>query len=290
MALMPEPSPALAKRIAARLSRAKGFVLDLDGTMVLGDSRNKGLKPLPGALDFLAHLRERATPFVLFTNGTVRTPFAYVDELAHAGIKISVHEIMTPASVAAEVLSAKGYRRILVLGGEGVSGPLADVGLEIVRPPEGDDIDAIFIGWFREFGMPDIEAACEAAWNGAPVFAASLVPYFATAGGRTLGTSCAIAGAIQKITGVRAKALGKPAAEAMRVAAKRFGAAAKDLVVIGDDPDLEIPMALKAGALAIGVTTGIAKHNHFAARPKPNRADYIAENIGAVLELWRGNA
>jgi NagD protein len=286
---MAERGHANARKIAARLSRAKGFVLDLDGTMVLGDSRNKGLKPLPGALDFLGYLRERGTPFVLFTNGTVRPPHAYVDELAHADIKISVHEIMTPASVAAAVLSAKGYRRIMVLGGEGVSGPLADVGLEIVRPPDWRNVDAIFVGWFREFGMPDIEAACEAAWNGAPVYAASLVPYFATAGGRTLGTSCAIAGAIQKITGVRAKALGKPAAEAMRIAARRLGAAAKDLVVIGDDPDLEIPMALKAGTLAIGVTTGIAKHTDFAERPKAERADHIAENIGAVLALWRAN-
>jgi NagD protein len=279
-----------ARRIAARLSRAKGFMLDLDGTMVLGDSRNKGLKPLPGALEFLAHLRERGTPIVLFTNGTVRPPRAYVDELAHAGIKVSVNEIMTPASVAAVVLSSKGYRRIMVLGGDGVSGPLADAGLEIVRPPEWRNVDAIFVGWFREFGMPDIEAACEAAWAGAPVYAASLVPYFATAAGRTLGTSCAIAGAIQKITGVRAKALGKPAPEAMRIAAKRLGAAAKDVVVIGDDPDLEIPMALKAGALAIGVTTGIAKHDDFAKRPKATRADHIAENIGAVLKLWRDNA
>lgn len=287
---MPDRNTANARPIAARLSRAKGFVLDLDGTMVLGDSRNNGLKPLPGALAFLAHLRRRRTPFVLFTNGTVRTPRAYVDELAHAGIRVSADEIMTPASVAAEVLSAKGYRRVMVLGGDGVSGPLADAGLEIVRPPEWKNVDAIFVGWFREFGMPDIEAACEAAWNGAPVFAASLVPYFATAGGRTLGTSCAIAGAIQKITGVRSKALGKPAPEAMRIAAKRLGAAAKDIVVIGDDPDLEIPMALKAGAMAIGVTTGIAKHDDFAARPKPMRADHIAENIGAVFDLWRGSA
>jgi NagD protein len=287
---MPERATPSERKIAARLSRAKGFVLDLDGTMVLGDSRNKGLKPLPGSLDFLAHLRERNTPFVLFTNGTVRTPLAYVDELAHAGIRVSADEIMTPASVAAAVLAAKGYRRIMVLGGDGVSGPLADAGLEIVRPPVWRNVDAIFVGWFREFGMPDIETACEAAWAGAPVFAASLVPYFATAGGRTLGTSCAIAGAIQKITGVRAKALGKPAAEAMRIAARRLGAAAKDLVVIGDDPDLEIPMALKAGALAIGVTTGIAKHDDFSRRPKAERADHIAENIGAVLDLWRAKA
>ena len=274
-------------KIAARLDRTKGFVLDMDGTLVLGDKRNKGLWALPGAVDFIAHLKARSTPFMLFTNGTVRPPKAYVDELKHAGIDVAAERIMTPSTVAAEYFLAKGLRRILVLGGEGVSGPLADAGLEIVRPPERENIDAVYAGWFREFAMTDIEAACEAVWRGAKPFAASLVPYFASAEGRTLGTSCAIAGAIDKITGSRTKALGKPAPEAMRVAAARLGVAAKDICVIGDDPHLETLMAARDGALAIGVTTGVAKLPDFAAVPKDKRAHHVAGNIGEVLDLWR---
>lgn len=285
---MPDSRRTGARAVARRLSRAKGFILDMDGTLVLGDRRNKGLRPLPGALEFVAHLQSRKIPFVLFTNGTVRPPEAYVGELAHAGFDVPAHQIMTPASVAAEYLSAKGYRRILVMGGEGVGGPLSAAGLEIVRPPERKNVDAIFVGWFREFGMADIEAACEAASGGAKVFAASLVPYFATGEGRTYGTSCAIAGAIEKITGVRARALGKPAAEAMRAASRRLGVGAGDLAVIGDDPNLEIPMALRAGALAIGVTTGVAGKADYAAHPPAARAHLVAENIGQVLRLWRG--
>ena len=277
-------------RIAARLSRTKGFVLDMDGTLVLGDKRNKGLRALPGAVDFVAHLKARGTPFVLFTNGTVRPPAAYVEELHHAGIDVEAERIMTPSTVAAQYFIEKGLKRIMVLGGEGVSGPLADAGLEIVRPPERENIDAVYAGWFREFGMADIEAACEAVWSGAKSFAASLVPYFASADGRSFGTSCAIAGAIDKITGTRTRALGKPAPEAMRVAAQRLGVAAKDLCVIGDDPSLETLMAARDGALAIGVTTGVAKVPEFMAVAKPRRAHHVAGNIGEVLELWRKHA
>ncbi len=274
-------------RVAARLSRAKGFILDMDGTLVLGDRRNKGLKALPGAPQFLAHLRAHNLPFVLFTNGTVRHPRDYVDELKHAGIDVEAARIMTPSTVAAEYLSAKGYKRVMALGGEGVGGPLAEAGLEVVRPPERENVDAVYVGWFREFRMEDIEAACEAVWSGAKMFSASLVPYFATADGRTLGTSCAIAGAIDKITGSRTKPLGKPAPEAMRVAARRLGVAAKDVVVIGDDPKLEIPMALRAGATAIGVMSGVAKQKEFDAPPRSKRAHLVVENIGQVLDLWR---
>jgi 4-nitrophenyl phosphatase len=286
---MPE-SKANGARIARRLSRVKGFVLDLDGTMVLGDRRNKGLKALPGAPQFLAHLRARNIPFMLFTNGTVRPPRDYVDELKHAGIEVEADRIMTPSTVAAEYLSSKGYKRVMALGGEGVGGPLAEAGIEVVRPPERENIDAIYVGWFREFRMEDIEAACEAVWSGAKVFSASLVPYFATSDGRTLGTSCAIAGAIDKITGSRTRPLGKPAPEAMKVAAKKLGVAPKDVAVIGDDPNLEIPMALRAGALAIGVMSGVAKQREFDAPPRAKRAHYVAENIGQVLDLWRRHA
>lgn len=154
---------------------------------------------------------------------------------------------MTPAGVAADYLSRRGFRRIMVLGGEGVSVPLEETGFEIMRPPERDNVDAIFIGWFRDFTMADIEAACEAVWSGAKLFVASLAPFFTTTKGRTLGTSCAIAGAIARITGCRARVLGKSSLEALRCASRRLGLPAFDLAVIGDDHALEVPMACRGG-------------------------------------------
>jgi NagD protein len=279
---MARPGP-----LATRLKRVKGFVLDMDGTLVLGDSSNRGLKALPGAVDFVAHLRAKNLPFVAFTNGTVRPPSAYTHELAEAGLNLDEHEIMTPASVAAAFFSRRGFKRIMILGGDGVGQPIAEAGLEIVRPPEWQSVDAIFVGWFQDFTMRDIEAACEAVWAGAPLYAASLVPFFATANGRTLGTSCAIAGAIERITGCRARALGKPSLEGLRTASKRLGIAASHLAVVGDDPSLEVLMAHRGKALAVGVTSGVAKAADFAAVPRDRRAHLVVDNIGQFLAQHR---
>ena len=60
--------------MAERLGEVRGFVLDMDGTLVLGDRNNKGLTLLPGALEFLTTLTELGLPFCVFTNGTVKTP------------------------------------------------------------------------------------------------------------------------------------------------------------------------------------------------------------------------
>ena len=57
-----------------RLRNARGLLVDMDGTLVLGDRVNHGLRPLPGAIALLEWARPRALPYLVFTNGTNRTP------------------------------------------------------------------------------------------------------------------------------------------------------------------------------------------------------------------------
>ena len=56
----------------ARLRDARGFVFDMDGTLVLGDRQNHGLRPLPGAVEITSWAAGRGLPLVVFTNGTTR--------------------------------------------------------------------------------------------------------------------------------------------------------------------------------------------------------------------------
>jgi NagD protein len=277
-----------ARSAIARLKRCKGFVLDMDGTLVLGDRNNHGIRALPGAAEFVAHLRDLNVPCVSFTNGTVRPPRDIAPKLAAAGIQLDPAQILTPSSVAADYFTRKRMHRILVLGGEGVSRPLEEAGLEVVCPPVHDRIDAVFAGWHRDFTMADIEAACAAVWTGAKLYVASLVPFFATAEGRTLGTSAAIAGAVRQITGARAKVLGKPSPEALKAACHVLKLSARDIAVVGDDPFLEIPMAHRGGALAVGVTTGVAKEEDYLAVPKKDRAHLVVSGMDELLALYRG--
>jgi HAD superfamily hydrolase (TIGR01450 family) len=276
-----------SRAVIARLKRIKGFVLDMDGTLVLGDRNNHGIHDLPGAAEFVDHLKQKGVPCVSFTNGTVRTSPDIAAKLDAVGIHFAPEQIFTPSSVAADYFTRKHFKRILVLGGEGVSKPLEEAGLEVVRPPVRDSIDAVYAGWHRDFTMADIEAACDAVWSGAKVYVASLVPFFATADGRTLGTSAAIAGAIRQITGARAKVLGKPSPEALKAASHALKLHAREIAVVGDDPILEIPMALRGGALAIGVTTGVAKEEDYLAVAKKDRAHLVVRDMEHLFSLYR---
>ncbi len=273
----------------ARLRKARGFIFDMDGTLVLGNKANKNLDPLPGALELTNHLKAIGIPFVVFTNGTVRTPAAYIEMLRPTGFPIADGAMMTPSSVAADYLARSEFRRILVLGCEGVWRPLEEAGLEVVLPDaEVGDVDAVYVGWYREFTMSDIEAACEAVWNEAALFTASSVPFFATNKGRAMGTSFVITAAITAVTGKEAVVLGKPSMEALDYAARILGIDKSAMAVVGDDPELEMGMARAGGALAVAVTTGLNDEAAFLARPPESRADIIFANVAEVYACLRG--
>ncbi len=268
---------------AARLLAARGFVFDLDGTLVLGDKRNQGIEALPGGGALLRRLEDRGTDYRILTNGTVKTPAQISAALRNAGLDVPQERVMTPSTVAARYFSNSGMKKIMVLGVEGVSQPLIDAGLTVVRPGDDastSDADAIFIGWYRQIHMDEVEAACEAVWNGAKLFAASMVPFFATRNGRALGSSRAISAMITSITGAAATPLGKPSPHALKDAAEQMGCDTDDLVDFGDDPALEVRMALEGGAVAVGVHTGVAGAKAFSDLPGAERPHGSFSEIG----------
>ena len=71
-----------------RLRNARGFIFDMDGTLALGDRVNHGLRPLPGAISMLDWARSRGLPYVVFTNGTNRTPAHFARVLRDAGLDV----------------------------------------------------------------------------------------------------------------------------------------------------------------------------------------------------------
>ncbi len=275
----------ITKELKIRLSDVKGFVFDMDGTLLLGDKKNNSLKVLPGAVELTQYLTERSIPYVVFTNGTTRAPKHYASVLRNIGINVADENMLTPASSAADLFAKKGYKRVLILGGEGLAEPLADKGIEPVLPGEGTNVDAVLVGWHPEFGMSDIEAACEAVWAGAKLYSASQVIFFASANGRALGTSRAICSVIKDLTGCRVELVGKPSIHAVSCAAGRLGIKAKEMAVVGDDPDLEVPMGHRAKGMAIAVDTGLCEKSSFQDLPENKSPHLYLRGVDELHEV-----
>jgi 4-nitrophenyl phosphatase len=274
------------RELLARLRDVRGFVFDMDGTLVLGDRHNHGLRPLPGAVEITSWAAGRGLPFVVFTNGTNRTPARFAAILREIGFGLPDEAMMTPASSAVRVFTRRGYQRVMVLGGPGLTEPLREAGLEVVPPAPGTPADAVLAGWFPEFTMPALEAACQAVWGGAKLYSCSETPFFAVAGGRALGTSRAISAMIRSLTGCGLRVVGKPSLDALRSAADRLGARPAQLAVVGDDPALEVPMARRGGSLAIAVGTGLgsaASYDGLSASRRPHLTVSGVDELLAML-------
>jgi 4-nitrophenyl phosphatase len=263
-----------------------GFLFDLDGTLLLSDRSLGAYEVLPGAIEVLTTLREAAIPFVVFTNGSAYPPEEQAARLRNLGLPVADGAMLTPSSVAAELMSRKAVKRVLVLGTLGVGHALRVAKIETVfaSEPRSSEVDAVYVGWHPECTMKDIEAACQAIWAGAKLYVASDVPFFATKQGRTMGYSYAIVGAIRRMTRAPFILTGKPSLQALRFSARKLGIPVRNLAVVGDDPAVEIIMAQRGGATAFGVSTGVMKRVDWARQTGNRRPHKILREVGEVLE------
>lgn len=271
----------------ARLRDAAGYIFDMDGTIALGDSKSGGHRALPHAIAVLEALKASGKPFVVFTNGTAKPPAAYANSLRNAGFPVENGQMLTPSSSAAVWLGKVGLGKVRVLGNPGCAAPLIDAGLDVVGPSEeAEGVQAVYTGWFREFDFNALEAACHSLWNGARLVTASNVPFFATENGRAIGASFPINAMLTAMTRKRPRILGKPSKVAFNTAMKIMGlpqSAAKDVVVVGDDPALEMRMANAVGAHSIGLATGIMGKD--ANLPEKDRPSVLLKDLQPLLDV-----
>jgi HAD superfamily hydrolase (TIGR01450 family) len=264
----------------------KGLMFDLDGTLLLSDRSLGNYEILPGAAELLTELARRAFPFVVLTNGSAYPPAEHAAKLRKLGLPVRDECMLTPSSVAADLMVRAGVRRVLVLGSVGVGQALRDARIETVQVgARGErDVQAVYVGWYPECTLKAIEAACEAIWAGARLYVASDVPFFATKQGRTMGYSYAIVGAIRRVTRAPMILTGKPSLHALRFVARRLGLRRRDVGIVGDDPSVEIIMARRGGAKAFAVTTGITAGEEWARQTGLRRPEQVLQRLGDLLE------
>lgn len=264
----------------------EGFLFDLDGTLILSDRALGRYTVLPGAVEVLETLNVRGIPYVVLTNGSAYPPAEQAAKLRNVGLPVADEQMLTPSSVAADLMARSGEKTALVLGTPGVGHCLVQAGIDLLfRDDQGaDGADAVYVGWHPDCGMKDIETACNAIWNGATLYVASNVPFFASAAGRTMGYSFAITAAIRALTRAPIVLTGKPSLAALRFVSRTLGVPMTRLGVVGDDPLVEVIMARRGGAVSFGVTTGFNKETDWRAQPKSHRPHKVIGGVGELLK------
>lgn len=279
------PENGRVHRGAPRLGDIEAFVFDIDGTLV---RRGPGGDPhaLPGALAVLEAIRGSGRPFVLFTNGSHITPAQIAAELTHAGLPVAEHEVLTPVCSAISYLG-RTHRDggIVLFATDATRERIAQAGVRILDGEAQEHGAAVLVTHVDRIEFAELERACRACREGAPLLTGSYAAAYAGANGPILSRGAMVTAAIAKVGLARPRVIGKPSAAAVREVRKRLGIPTQRIAVIGDDAGMDIALGNIGGSRTILVRSGISGAVVVDELPPRSRPQAVIDSVAELLEV-----
>ena len=231
------------------LKQKKLFLLDMDGTIYLGDTLFDGTK------DFLRAVRERGGKYLFVTNNSSRSVTAYVDRLRGMGIDATADDFLT--SVDALIWYMRGkYDGALMyaFGTRTFREQLTEAGFRVTDKLE-DGISLLVCGFDTELTFQKLEDACILLGRGVDFVATNPDWVCPTSYGSVpdCGSVCEM---LFRATGRRPKFIGKPEPEMALLSMERWGFSPEETVLIGDRIYTDIACGVNAGIDTAFVLSG----------------------------------
>jgi arabinose operon protein AraL len=228
----------------------RGFIVDLDGTIYLGE------RLLPGAKAAVAALREAGRRLCFLSNKPIASRADYAAKLTRLGVPTEVDEVVNSSLVLARWLAREAPgARCFVIGEPPLVAELVEAGL---RPVDGPAVDYVVVAFDRTFDYRKLDVALQAVKrHGARLVGTNPDRTCPVEGGEIPDAAGMIA-AVEAVTGHRVEpVVGKPSPIMLAVALERLGLSAPECVVVGDRLETDIAMGKAAGLGTILVLTGV---------------------------------
>jgi len=267
-----------------RLDDVRGFVFDIDGTLIhrAGDD----VHVQPGALEVLERIRSSGRRFVLFTNGSHLPPAAFAEGLRAVGLPVEDDDVLTPlCSLRAYLNGRRGSGSVLLFGTGPARAYLESVGVRLVAAADAAAADAVFVAHPERFDFDDVERAARGILGGARLLTGSYAPAYAGADGPILSRGAMLTAALAKATGARPVVVGKPSRAALHAISERLGAPPHELAVIGDDAGMDIALGNLGGARTVLVRSGISGAIDLERLRPRSRPHAVVDGVAELLDV-----
>jgi HAD superfamily hydrolase (TIGR01458 family) len=221
----------------------RAVLLDLAGVVYEGD------KPLPGAIEAVARLREAGFGLRFLTNTTRMPRHALLQRLTKMDVPITDEELFTPAYAARAWLTARDLSPHLLVY------PALE---EDFAGLPATEKEAVVIGDAAQgFSYDALNRAFRKLLDGAEFVALARNRSFKDEDGALSLDTGAFVTALEYASRREAVLLGKPAPDFFQAALASLGCDGKDAVMVGDDAEADVAGALTAGlGAALLVRTG----------------------------------
>jgi HAD superfamily hydrolase (TIGR01458 family) len=225
---------------------AEGVLLDIEGVLSVGN------RPLGGAGEALAFLRDQNIPFRCISNTTRRSRRSIAGRLGAMGLAIPEAYIFTPAVAAAALLADRSLTRCMLLVWDDAVQDFEAGGIEPATGP----VDAVVVGDAGErMTYAAMNRAFRCILDGAPLIALEKDRYWKDTDGLSLSAGPFVA-ALEYATGADAELVGKPSPAFVARALEALGTGAERTLMVGDDIHTDIAGAQAAGIRGVLVRTG----------------------------------
>jgi NagD protein len=266
-----------------RLEEVRGFVFDVDGTLV--HRAGAEVRLIPGAREVLERIRASGRPYVLFTNGSHVAPEAIAAELRAAGLPVDDEELLTPLRSVQTYLGRFTHSpRVLPFLTDAAHRYLDAAGVRLVEGRNGTPVDAVFVAQPQDVDFDELERAARAVVAGARLLTGSYVPAYAGADGPIFSRGAMLTAALAKATGARPIVVGKPSHAAVRELRTRLGVPSEDAAVIGDDVSLDVPLGHLGGSVTVLVRSGISGELDLSSLRESRRPHVTVDTVADLLD------
>lgn len=254
------------------LKKIELFVLDMDGTIYLGE------KILPGAMEFVKTARESGRKVVFFTNNASKNPNNYVDKLNRMGFGATRSDVVTAGDVTIEYLKRnRPNESVYLVGTPALEQSFIDAGIEL-----SENANIVVSSFDTTLTYEKLVIACDLIRNGADFYCTHPDFNCPTETG-FIPDSGAIAALITASTGATPKYFGKPYKETADMISQLFGVPFERTAIVGDRLYTDIALGKNNGLMSVLVLSGETKIEDV---NESNAPDIILDGIGEILKYF----
>ena len=267
-----------------RLINTRLFLLDMDGTLYLGDD------VFDGAVDFIHSISETGRNYIYLTNNSSRAGVDYITRLRRLGFPCEAENVFTSGMATGEFLN-QNYpgAKVYLAGTKAFYRELQSYGIDLVNDENGhtdvDTVDVVVQGFDTELVYEKLDLACHFLRRGAKFIAANpdwVCPMPADEVLPDCGSICAL---LTAASGVKPEYIGKPNRNMIDVVSKMTGVPHENICAVGDRLYTDIAVAANAGSVSVCVLSGESSEQDIAeSEVKP---DYVLKDVAEIAKILR---
>jgi HAD superfamily hydrolase (TIGR01458 family) len=258
------------------LRKPSAILFDMDGVLY------NDTIPIAGAREALAWVDSERIPHLFVTNTSSRSRRYLAEKLVQFGIAATEDDILSPPAAAGDWLRAHAEGPVALFVPEKARAEFA--GLDVVRADAETGARYVVIGDLADaWDFRTINRAFRLLHShpDSTLIALGMTRYWQTPDGLQLDVAPFVA-ALEHAAGKQAMVFGKPARRFFLAAAERLGIAPENILMIGDDIEVDVGGAQRAGLMGALVKTGKFRPSDL---ERPVKPDIVLESV-AEFPAW----